>query len=381
MGDPRAYTHDYCWFGKNQTALEAFLDYVRADSSKVKQLVILGDLFDEWLVPYTISPFDPTLSISSTSDFFHAVADATVNKNIFDKLREIVDHDSVELIYVPGNHDMLGTQDILNEIIPNISWKGGPAGLGEYSPFPEMIFEHGHRYDFFNCPQPLVNPDHKLPPGYFISRLYAKGMMDAKTADKSIEQTSGSFEFKAAWDIAYLYTIAHFWMVLPDAYAKNILMGGIDHYTEPMSFHGTKEMYAASIEDYWAATQAQNQVPVPIACCFHAIWNGHSDLYTAAETQYLKQPPSPKAYKIVAFGHTHEAMLEVYPKGSGYTSIYANSGTWIDADQTKNDVRTYLMITPKAWTGSEIDVVGLYQYNKDTDNVYRHHKLDEESIK
>lgn len=380
MGDQRAYNNDYCWFGKNQAALESFLDYVVSDTSEIRQVVILGDLFDEWLVPYTISPFDPAVNISSTRDFFNAVAGATVNENIFDRLKAVVNHDSVELIYVPGNHDMLGTEDILHEIIPDASWKGGPDGLGEYSPLPGMLFEHGHRYDFFNCPQPLVNAGHKLPPGYFVSRLYAKGMMDAASNDKSVEQVSGSFEFRAAWDIAFLYTLTHFHMDIPDVFDKNIRMGGINGYVENMSFHETKNMYAASIEEYWPATQEQNEVPVPMSCCLNAIWNGHSDLFTAAETQYMKQPPAPEAYKIIAFGHTHEAMLEVYPKGKSYSSIYANSGTWIDVDQCSYPVRTYLLITPKAWTGSKIDVVGLYQFNPDGQGAHKPHKLAEESI-
>jgi len=380
MGDQRAYTNGYCWFGKNQAALELFLDYVVSDTSPIRQLVILGDLFDEWLVPYTISPFDSSINITNTRDFFNAVAGATVNENIFDRLKNVVNHDSVKLIYVPGNHDMLGTEDILHELIPDASWEGGPEGLGKYSPFPEMILEHGHRYDFFNCPQPLVNQGHKLPPGYFVSRLYAKGMMDASSSDKSLEQASGSFEFDVAWDIAFLYTIAHFRMTIPDVFEKNILMGGIDGYFDDRSFHETKQMYNASIKEYWPATQGQNEVPVPMSCCLNAIWNGHSDLYSAAETQFMKQPPAPYAYKVVAFGHTHEAMLEVYPKGKKYTSIYANSGTWIDADQTKHPVRTYLMITPKAWTGSDIDVVGLYQFNPDASAGYKPHKLGEESI-
>lgn len=380
MGDQRAYDKDYCWFGKNKQALESFLDFVVSDTSDIRDLVICGDLFDEWLVPYTISPFDSALNINSNMDFFNAVAGAEVNENIFNKLRAVANHDSVTLVYVPGNHDMLGTQAILEELIPGIVWEGGPDGLGKYAPSPELIFEHGHRYDFFNCPQPLVNDDHILPPGYFVSRLYAKGMMDASTVDKSVEQTTGSVEFDAAWEIAFLYTIAHFWMDIPDVYEHNILMGGIDGYTAKRSFHETREMYAANIEDQWQATQQQNQVPVPMSCCLTAIWNGHSDLYSAAETQYMKQPPAGGAYKIVAFGHTHEAMLEVYPEGSGYTSIYANSGTWIDADQTKHPVRTYLMIAPKAWTGSKIDAVGLFQYNPDGSTGYKPHKLSEESI-
>jgi UDP-2,3-diacylglucosamine pyrophosphatase LpxH len=378
MGDPRAYTKDYCWFGKNQFALEAFLDYVK-DSNHVKTLLILGDLFDEWLVPYTISPFDSAVNITSTADFFNAVAGASVNENIFDALKDIADDQDIDLIYVPGNHDMLGTQAILNDIIPGISWEGGPDGLGEYSPFPEMLFEHGHRYDFFNCPHPLVNPGHMLPPGYFVTRLYAEGMMTSNASFKESSEVAGSFEFRTAWDVAWYYTLTHFDMTQPDANVKNVLMGGIDGYTANMSFNGAEDMYAANIEDLWPNTQTQNQVPVPSECCFSAIWNGHSDLYAAAKDQYLESPPSPKTYKIVAFGHTHEPMMEVYPNGANFTSIYANSGSWIDADQSSHDVRTYLLIHPKAWTGSEIDVVGLYQYNP-AGSGYAPKLIKEESI-
>jgi UDP-2,3-diacylglucosamine pyrophosphatase LpxH len=375
MGDPRAYTKDYCWFGKNQHAMEAFLDYV-IDSNHVKTLVILGDLFDEWLVPFTISPFEASVNITSTKDFFTAVAGASVNENIFDRLKTIADNQDILLVYVPGNHDMLGTQDIITDLIPGISWEGGPDGLGKYSPFPEMMFEHGHRYDFFNCPHPLVNPGHMLPPGYFVTRLYAQGMMESASTMKETSDIAGSFEFKTAWDVAWYYTLNHFSMTHPDANAENILMGGIDGYTANMSFNGAEDMYAANIEDKWPATQTQNEVPVPVKCCFSAIWNGHSDLYSAAETQYLK----PKSYKVVAFGHTHEPMLEVYPNGANFTSIYANSGSWIDADQSSHDVRTYLLIHPKAWTGSEIDVVGLYQYNPASGSAFAPKLLKEESI-
>jgi hypothetical protein len=72
-------------------------------------------------------------------------------------------------------------------------------------------------------------------------------------------------------------------------------------------------------------------------------------------------------------------MMEVYPNGANFTSIYANSGSWIDADQSSHDVRTYLLIHPKAWTGSEIDVVGLYQYNP-AGSGYAPKLIKEESI-
>ncbi|MCK5337298.1 MAG: hypothetical protein KAJ50_00755, partial [Bacteroidales bacterium] len=77
----------------------------------------------------------------------------------------------------------------------------------------------------------------------------------------------------------------------------------------------------------------------------------------------------------------HEPMLEYYYKSGKHSSIYANSGSWIDADQSSHKVRTYLLITPKAWTGSELDVVGLYQYNPDTGDEYKPVLIKEESVK
>jgi len=381
MGDARATALKYGWFGENRTALYDLLDFINT-GNQVKQVVILGDLFDEWIVPYTLNPFDPQSGISNQREYFLAVANNPVNSEIIAKLKEIAANSTIDLIYVHGNHDMFLTNEVLQEIIPGTIWKSDTMGLGKYLPVPEIVMEHGHRYDFFNCPQPLVNPGHMLPPGYFISRLYAQGTMEHPGVLKEGEEVAGSVEFKAAWNLAYWYTIYHLGMTIPNEFAENILMGGINGYPTPLSFYGVEEMYAANIEDLWNQTQLNNLVPYPLACCFHAIWNGHSDLYTAAKMEYLDPSFAPKTYKIVGFGHTHEAMLEVYPNGPVYTGIYANSGTWIDKSQCSNDVRTYLIITPGVWSGSAIDLVSLYQYNLEGGNGggYEPKLLAEENI-
>lgn len=380
MGDARAASDGYCWFGKNATALTDFLDMVMA-GNQVRQLVILGDLFDEWLIPYTIPPFDD--GVVSSEEYFESVASNPVNAPIIEKLKAIALEPDIDLVYVHGNHDMLLTKETLEGIIPNIIWAGDVNGLGKYSPIENMIMEHGHRYDFFNCPQPLVNDGHILPPGYFVSRLYAQGLMDqTSNLQKELWEYHGSFEFLAAWEVAQLYTLLHFDMQVPDLSAENILMSGIDDYNDPFSFDGARDMYAANIEDSWDATQTQNDVPVHINCCLQSIWNGHSDLFSAAQVEFLEST-SPKAYKVVAFGHTHEPMVKVYPESGDYTGIYANSGSWINSEESGYHVRTYLLITPAQWTGSDLDMVSLYQYNLDSENgnqVYKPVLLAEESI-
>ena len=363
MGDQRAAALKYCWFTKNATALDSLLDMVMT-SPQVRQLVILGDLFDEWVVPYRIMPFDSQAGIHDSRDYFLSIANADVNHDIISKLRAIAAGGVVQLVYVSGNHDMLLTQAILQEIIPGVIWQGDSPGLGHYSPTDEIIMEHGHRYDFFNCPQPLSNPGHMLPPGYFVSRLDAEGLMEHGSSKlKETVAGTGQVEFLTAWTAAITYLQIHYSLkVVADS--ANIRMTGIDGYASSLSYNGVRDMYAANIEDKWPATETGNGVAVTMPVLM-AILDGSIDLSLAASYEYM-QSAAPKKYKIVAFGHTHNPMLKVYPAGKNYTGIYANTGSWVNAELSSKQVRTFLVIKPAAWTGSDLDVVSLYQYNLDS---------------
>jgi UDP-2,3-diacylglucosamine pyrophosphatase LpxH len=379
LGEDRAIAGNYCWFGDNQAALLDLLDYVLTGGD-VRELVILGDLFDGWIIPYRFSPFDTAAGVHDISGYFHSVANSQMNRPIMDKLRAIASGGVTRLVYVPGNHDMLLTQGILEEIIPGVVWQGNIPGLGNYSPVDEIIMEHGHRMDFFNCPQPLVNSGHMLPPGFFISRLQAQGQHEHPAARLKQDYTgNGSVEFRLAWEVACIHILLSYPMnVRPDS--VNISMGGIDGYTDPFSFNGARDMYAASIEDLWPATQAQNSVPVSIPVSM-AILDGTTDMFLAASFEYLSTA-SPKRYKMAVFGHTHNAELKVYSSGS-QKAIYANSGTWWNEKlDAKKKARTYLAIRPGQWTGSDLDVVTLYQYNPGPGGGgdWIHSKLDEKSV-
>jgi len=381
-GDQRATDGNYSWFGKNADALVSFLELIKTNP-KAKELVILGDLFDEWMVPYDLPPFDSSINITNSKEYFISIANSTVNKPIFDKLREISTGGIIDVIYVPGNHDMLITQDVIEEILPNTIWKSDVTGLGKYNPVDKIHMEHGHRYDFFNCPQPLVNEGHILPPGYFVSRLYAAGLSNRQS--QNYKEMSGDAEFLTAWTVALGYTMANFSMN-PDTInmdSNNIQMTGVDNYFSNQSFNGARDVYAENIEDLWQNTQQINKVPVPQSV-FLAIING-AYLYTSAVYEYLLNIFAPDAPKIVVFGHSHKPEIKVFPFVNDYTGIYANSGSWLDADQCKHKVRTFLILSPAEFTDSELDIVSLYQYNLDSDNggqsnVYKPLLLDEESI-
>ena len=224
--------------------------------------------------------------------------------------------------------------------------------------------EHGHRYDFFNCPQPLSNPGHLLPPGYFISRLDAEGLMENGSSFlKEAKSEAGDVEFLTAWTAAYEYLKIHYSLTVA-ADSVNILMGGIDNYSTPFSFNGVRDMYAANIENDWPSTEIRNGVPVTMPVLM-AILDGSLDLSFTASYEFM-QPSAPKLFKIVVFGHTHMPMLKVYPSGKQYTGIYANTGSWVNAELSSKKVRTFVVIKPGEWTGSDLDVVSLFQYNLDS---------------
>lgn len=365
MGEARGIAQNYCWFSENQKALTVLLDDVIA-GKQVREVLILGDLFDEWTIPYRNLPFDTTSGIRNSVDYFRSVAAAPVNKPVIDRLRAIAYDGNMKLVYIPGNHDMLLDRQTLEEIIPGVIWQADSKGLGRYSPLPEMVMEHGHRYDFFCCPQPLINPGQILPPGFFVSRLDAQGLKDRIAATLIAKKDAAAgLEFLLAWTLAYEYVVVQYKMtVYPDS--SNILMTGIDGYPGPCSFNGIRDMYNASIEEKWPATQTMNGTPVPIPVAM-ALLNSMSDLFLTAVYEYMS-PLAPVKYKVVVFGHTHDPVLKVYSNGTEPAGIYANSGSWINQELSSKPVRTYLLIWPGSFTGTGNDRVGLYQFNADNNS-------------
>ena len=369
MGEERAAAAGYCWFTDNSSLLGSFLDDV-AQSDQIKTLVINGDFFDEWIVPMEMAPFQP--GISSDEGYFLSVANAPLNKPIIAKLNAIASGGQIKVVYVPGNHDMLLTEAILKDIIPDIEWHGTGNGIGEYWPEPSIAIEHGHRYDFFNSPDPLTRPGSLLPPGYFISRLYAtKSLSGPVTEALKARALSADVEFVAGWDLA----IADININNLDRNAAIIKMG-INGYAGPMSVNDAQANYDQQIGSQWDQRQGINGVYSKMME-WTAILNGSGigwwgDLEEPAEIQYLL----PGRAKIVVFGHSHKALI----KKDLFTSegIYANTGTWINANLVAPGycTRTFIVIDPAVANSSEVDTVTLYQYNGSGDLT----QLAEENI-
>jgi DNA polymerase II small subunit/DNA polymerase delta subunit B len=159
----------------NLPALERFIKQVK-ESPNVKELVIAGDLVDEWFVPANVD----TYLGKGQNDFVQRVMLA--NKGIFDALNSVIKEGKIRVVYIPGNHDLTISAENIDSILSGVHQvrdANVELGLGTYVPadYPMIAIEHGHRYNFFCAPDPISNQDVAkgtiMPPGYFFTRIAA----------------------------------------------------------------------------------------------------------------------------------------------------------------------------------------------------------------
>jgi len=150
------------WFvdKANQEQLSSLLAEMANPETEVKRLVIVGDFIEMWLYPFNKKPKSAKAILNSERLF-------KTNVLAFMKqFRKIVEN-GVELDIVVGNHDLelkFAVDDLKEVIASNIN-----VHEEEFVYNGVVRFEHGHRYDLFNAPDPRGY----RPVGYYISRSVA----------------------------------------------------------------------------------------------------------------------------------------------------------------------------------------------------------------
>ncbi|GAB61973.1 MAG: hypothetical protein DWB56_02185 [Candidatus Jettenia sp.] len=108
---PRESRYAYDWLSPSRTKmLEDFLRYL-ATVKDIEEIVLLGDIMDNWVYPvYEIPPT------------FEEIIESPDNKHVFAALKDLAARKKV--IYMPGNHDMLITKECVDEKFPGITFDG-----------------------------------------------------------------------------------------------------------------------------------------------------------------------------------------------------------------------------------------------------------------
>lgn len=344
---------------KNREPLVKFLNQVRL-APNIKELVIGGDLVDLWFVPSEAETFR-----GKTQKEFVGIV-AKNNKHVIAAFNNIIRDGKIKVTYLPGNHDLIVTAEDIQSILPGINQQRDVQGLGSYSPegHPEIIIEHGHRYNFFCAPDTISNrdiaPGSILPPGYFFTRIATTSVVEGHTKVPGKIPTITSNSFGDSQALMYIYWKLWYELMteftISEGFNEKIIKTNIDGFTDNYSISDfmpyqlsaggyiDMKMYKGILTT-WDERQAINQVSVKIPLKEALIGAAASAGTDAqAEVQYFKNPNSDK--RIVVFGHTHVPTIIPSENLKGQKTIYANSGTWIDVNSNLPTM-TFVVITPQ----------------------------------
>lgn len=382
---------NYAECKKNIPALEKLLTQIKT-SPNVKELVIAGDFVDEWFVPANIDTYQG----QDQANFIQRIA--ATNKGVFDIVNSIIQEGKIRVTYVPGNHDLTVTAVCIESVLPGINQARDPMlGLGTYSPmgYPQIAIEHGHRYNFFCAPDPISNQDIApgtiTPPGYFFTRIGALHVAQGyPAAIDVIPNVTPNSNGGVSQDLLYAY-----WKIWKNSLLKfsinnrfdeNIIVTNFDGFTGSLSVNDILPYQTTpgglievdlydGIQDTWEERQTLNGVAVHIPAA-RAISKAADEMESSeqAKNQYFMNPNSNK--RIVIFGHTHVAKIEVSNNYLGQKAIYANSGTWIDDNHLSSTNMNFVVITPQNAYVNTQTLVKLYSFQNEVVKL-----VDESSLR
>jgi UDP-2,3-diacylglucosamine pyrophosphatase LpxH len=370
--------------------LEQFLIEVRT-SSTVKELVLGGDVLDEWYIPTR----SDTYGGGTQADFVRKSVAA--NQGVFNTLNGIISDGKIKVTYVPGNHDMGFTPESIEIALPGVNQArdDNKFPVGTYHPegFPEIAIEHGHRYDFFCSMTPNAIEDAQesiLTPGYFFARIAANSFTDPTTPEEATKVHNVVLNDSTNPEQKSKHNYYSLWKYIMEEviYVK-------DDFNEPIittNIGGLTKTYAISdIIPMNSETDGSIQMKLYNNLFTQASWDERqvynnvralSDINTAmagslktqfiderSDAQFFQDPDSD--VRIVVFGHTHIPMIKTYLNHKGQQCIYANSGSWedkksrdknsnIDQDQENMD---FITIVPVKSDTKKLQVA-LHQYHK-----------------
>lgn len=331
LGDSRSISEGYGWNKQVKDTLSIFLDYL-ADDKTWDELIVAGDLFEEWTSPADVASFRGKNGnpVSEAEFFQKLVAD---NQVIFDKFRALK-NSGRKLVYIPGNHDMLTTNSDFDACLSGIFEQertDGVDGMGEYRPDKNIYVEHGHRYDILNAPYKGkcgvdgIPESSILPPGFFECKIY--------TSSK-IEQTKGHMiDPPTLDDVAYDVL----WNALGKLFGERDVVTELDGMSKTYKF----DEYAGSgcvlfnkiddsscKNDGWASRCERNKAFMVPSITTSILAGFIYDNCDKMGLDILESGAS--GARILVWGHSHSPKL-LSSTYEGKKVIYLNTGCWVDS--------------------------------------------------
>jgi len=321
----------YSWFRSPYPGDVSGLFKMIAKDEGVKELVLLGDIFDLWLYPVNVTPCQIDEIVSEWDD------------TVIDALRQCAAN-LPTVFYLNGNHDMTVTSDDIRRIANQIQWIT-PA---EYNQKHKNLLhlEHGNSADMFNAPDDSGDTVNGLPLGYFITRLVATADDQAKCWDRIRELVedhherylrTGDSEKSVNGIAGKLLVIGIINALMAYAFIKGEPVTDKTEIRFPNSKEnvtvGTVKKFYHSLFDRWLKKEPRR------------LWDSmRVSLCKDGLDWYAKELLDKGPAKVIVMGHTHYGEYSVYACNDG--SKYANSGCW--CKETKDPAPTYIEMDMQA---------------------------------
>ena len=341
----------------NRPLLVSFLNRL-VTNGEIDELVIAGDFLDQWFYPGNIS------LPANSAKFYHQVA--ANNRTVFKALNALMAA-NIKLVYVPGNHDMTLSADVLDELLPGIVQARDACGLGTYRTGlrGEIAIEHSHRYELFCAPDLFSNKslvsygNPILPPGYFYARLGVTSLLEGypavtkklpripRPAFDNTDQLAAS-AYAEIWN-----NLINKRFPVKETFEDPFIQVNVDGFNGAFSLadlvpHLDEDdlinaLLYENIQRRWDQVQQVNHVAIPCTALQGMLMS--TDLVmrdTLPQTQYFNLDPT---IEVVVFGHTHIPILHESRGEDGSLKIFANSGTWVDHNfDAPEHTATYVLI-------------------------------------
>ncbi len=312
------------WISENIGPLADFLKALDGRHD-VSELVILGDLFDDWMVPTDDPP-----------GTFEQILDAAHNEPVVSALKRLCENQYIQVTYVTGNHDLLSfepaTKALIQETFPEMVICSEEPGLGAYSIDEVLWAEHGHRYSLFNAPDTWSHDKSHLPLGYFITRLVA-----------SQSETEGTLYTSP--DIIEQFVHPRLKGLTPSTDNQDRLIAAVFNAIAVWAGKGPLDRFTMDGKDGFDARPTVAEITYLYSSIMSA-WPDRQNIvapdlallnelgYLINSAQLLFNMPKriqeyfPFKPRIVVFGHSHKPLL--WQRLGRASTLYANTGTWID---------------------------------------------------
>ncbi len=253
---------------KHRPRLLGFLErHVLAHREEIKDLVLLGDIFNNWVCPAGKAPPSYPVIFKANPDELKA-------------LRKAVKA-GINVFFLSGNHDF----DLEKRVI-----EAKVKGLRAIKVYRSgrIHAEHGNSFDIYNRPDFICDPAYGRPIGYFLSRLATSAGTD----------DFGILDLPAYLD--YILEAA----VTPQTIFESMIEGMAERAGmgdgSKIRMPGGRTMTVAAVKERYSRLAGIYNVRELI-----------SDLY---QRRYLHGPADRLCARdqvnVVVFGHTHNALID-----------------------------------------------------------------------